>query len=136
MKIKALLFTLFVGFTMISCSVGPTMKLADGSIYTLGGSAMSKSKNDLRSMTTPHGEMKWVRQNSDETQVPKMAIGMIGTVAAINGAADAVNSNNALEATKSSNVLKGVENTNATKQAINESNNALTLGVEALKAPK
>lgn len=107
-KLSKSIMAMFFAISLVSCAVGPTAKLADGSLLTLGGSLMTEASADARSLTMPNGmAMNWVRGNVNETAVAKTAI-MGATAVGI-----------AAETTKtviSNNGVKNVAAKEATKQ--------------------
>lgn len=104
-----LVMALSLGVLSLSCAMGPTVKLADGSVMTLGGSLMTEASADARSLVAPTGlALNWVRGNVNETAVAKTAI-MGATAVGV-----------AAETTKtivSNNGVKNVAAGEATKQA-------------------
>lgn len=120
MKLKLILklvMALAVSTLSVSCAVGPTVKLADGSIATLGGSVGTEATADARSLTMPNGmSLNWVRGNVNETAVLKTAIATVGTVAVANAAVDKVVSDNGVKTVTAKELTKQKGAVEATKQ--------------------
>jgi hypothetical protein len=132
--INSIMAALFAA-SLASCAMGPTMKMADGSIVTLGGSLMTEASADARSAALANGtNLNWVRGNVNETAVAKTGLMMYGTAVAMTEATKAVVSNNGVKNVAAKEVTKQVGLKEATKQVEIQTASETTLGVEALKA--
>lgn len=134
-NLMKLIFALFVAGSLASCAIGPTAKLADGSMVTLGGSLATEASADARSLTMPNGfAMNWVRGNVNETKVLNTAIMAVGTAAVASHAADTAISNNNVKNVAAGEATKQVGLKEATKQLEIKTAAETSLGMEALKA--
>ena len=80
---KALLFLL--PFLLPACTVRPSIKMADGSVATLGGSIFSKSTTETAFYKGPLGEMGYTDYGKDETVIPGKVVNFWGVKATIDG---------------------------------------------------
>lgn len=133
-KVIKSLFALFLAGSLASCAMGPTMKLADGSIVTLGGSLMTEASADARSANLPNGaNMNWVRGNVNETSVAKAGLAAYAVGVAASEATKTVVSNNGVKNVAAGEATKQVGLKEATKQLEITKGAETTLGLEALK---
>jgi len=79
---KALLFLLLLP----ACTVRPSIKMADGSVATLGGSIFSKSSTETASYSGPLGTMSYTDYGKDETVIPGKVVNFWGIRATLDAA--------------------------------------------------
>lgn len=124
-----------IAMNLIACSVGPTAKLADGTMVTLGVDALTEGENDSRQATMPNGtKLSWVRGKYNQTSVAKTGISAYVLTKAIAGGVSAIRSNNAtkVKVSQSDNALKTAQSDNALKTV--QSNNATQVSTTSINA--
>lgn len=114
---KTLLLSLFVALSLVSCNIGPTVRMADGSLLTTGGSFLSESVADARSVAGPNGiKLNWVVKGKNETGVAKAGLAAYTTVGGLKEVGKAVASREATKQVVAKEGTKQVGLTEATKQ--------------------
>lgn len=104
MKILNYTLTLILSMGLMSCAIGPTAKLADGTLVTLGGDFATKSVSDARTAVLPNGtKLGWARNGHDYTGVLNNAL-TIGIPAV--QLSKAIQSNNAVKIANGANATK------------------------------
>lgn len=107
MKIKTKLMALIATLSLASCALGPTAKMADGTVVTLGGDALVESTGDARQAVLPNGlNLSWVRKSTNQTGVAKYAASAYMLGKTVDGALKTVQSNNAAKIAKSKDAVK------------------------------
>ena len=77
---------LLLTFLLPACTVRPSIKMADGSVATLGGSIFSKSTTETAFYKGPLGEMGYTDYGKDETVIPGKVVNFWGIRATLDAA--------------------------------------------------
>ena len=77
---------LLLPFLLPACTVRPSIKMADGSVATLGGSIFSKSTTETAFYKGPLGEMGYTDYGKDETVIPGKVVNFWGIRATLDAA--------------------------------------------------
>ena len=88
---------LLLPFLLPACTVRPSIKMADGSIATLGGSIFTRSTGETASYSGPLGTMAYTDMGKDETVLPSKYFNFKGLKATIDGATAATRTNASTE---------------------------------------
>lgn len=92
--VAGLLLSLVMALACTSCTVHPSARMPDGSLFTLGGSFASKSTTEWATITTPDGvKFEYGSTGKDDTILAQKMVraGLLRAgITALPGAVDAV----------------------------------------------